>query len=110
MGVRGLLNGVSIDVLFPSQRAQQMTRQTFGTALTLCRAAGIDSEEAVTACVASRFCHSFIKSWCGFTRGADATGHSDFPPRKFIRMSLPRLRHFINSITRGRDVEKKVDL
>ncbi|MDI5419181.1 hypothetical protein MJI12_26585, partial [Salmonella enterica subsp. enterica serovar Kentucky] len=24
-----LLNGVSIDVLFPSQRAQQMTRQTF---------------------------------------------------------------------------------
>ncbi len=40
-----LLNGVSIDVLFPRQRAQQMTRQTFWHRIThYAVLAGIDSE------------------------------------------------------------------
>src|SRR5574344_2040458 len=41
-----LLNGVSIDVLFPSQRAQQMTRQTFWHRIKhYAVLAGIDSEK-----------------------------------------------------------------
>ena len=46
-----LLNGVSIDVLFPSQRAQQMTRQTFWHRIKhYATLAGIDSESCRRTC------------------------------------------------------------
>lgn len=46
-----LLNGVSIDVLFPSQRAQQMTRQTFWHRIKhYAVLAGIDSESCHRMC------------------------------------------------------------
>ena len=63
-----LLNGVASDVLFPSQRAQQMTRQTFWR---------------VTPCVR----HAFAQSWRRSARGADAVRtqrslhHADLHPR-----------------------------
>ena len=70
-----LLNGVSIDVLFPSQRAQQMTRQTFWHRI---------KHYAV-----------LIKSWCGFTRGADATG----PQRSLHHANLYACRYRASATT-----------
>ncbi|XPE54056.1 tyrosine-type recombinase/integrase [Shigella flexneri] len=101
-----LLDGVSIDVLFPSQRAQQMTRQTFWHRIKhYAVLAGIEQRKAVTACVASRFCHSLIKSWWGLRVVQMLLADSDLSTTQIIRMSLPSVcGNFINSITRGRDV------
>ncbi len=101
------LNGVSIDVLFPSQRAQQMTHRPSGTALNIMPCWRVSTAKAVTACVASRFCHSLIKSWCGLRVVQMLLGHSDLSTTQIYSMSLPSVcDNFINSITRGRDSEK----
>lgn len=65
-----LLNGVASDVLFPSQRAQQMTRQTFWHRIKhYAVLAGIDSESFPRTCYAMRsprICSIMapICAWC----------------------------------------------
>ena len=75
-----LLNGVSIDVLFPSQRAQQMTRQTFWHRIKhYAVLAGIDSEKLSPHVVAT--C-AIIQSWfwlrvVEYSYWATATHHAN---------------------------------
>lgn len=65
-----LLNGVASDVLFPSQRAQQMTRQTFWHRIKhYAVLAGIDSESSPRTCYAMRLLRIYLTmaptyAWC----------------------------------------------
>ncbi|UMX79320.1 tyrosine-type recombinase/integrase [Klebsiella pneumoniae] len=68
-----LLNSVASDVLFPSQRAQQMTRQTFWHRIKhYAVLAGIDSK-SFPACYAMRS-PAFAQSRGADLAGADAVG------------------------------------
>lgn len=70
-----LLNGQSSDVVFPSQRAQQMTRQTFWHRVKhYAILADIDTDALSPPRSSPCFCHSFSESRCGFTCGANVTG------------------------------------
>lgn len=100
-----LLNGVSIDVLFPSQRAQQMTRQTFWHRIKhYAVLAGIDSESCHrTSCGTHlpRICSTMaqICAWCRCYWGIAISRQ-----RKFILMSQrSACGNYINSITRERE-------
>jgi integrase/recombinase XerD len=97
-----LLNGVSIDVLFPSQRAQQMTRQTFWHRIKhYATLAGIDSEKLsphVLRHALPRICSTTaqIYAWC---RCCWDTAISQ--RRKFTPMSRrSACGNYINSTTR----------
>jgi integrase/recombinase XerD len=100
-----LLNGVSIDVLFPSQRAQQMTRQTFWHRIKhYAVLAGIDSEKLSPHVLRHAFAthllnHGADCAWCRCYWGIAISRQ-----RKFILMSQrSACGNYINSITRERE-------
>jgi thiol:disulfide interchange protein DsbC len=66
-----LLNGVSIDVLFPSQRAQQMTANILASHQALCATGGYRQRKTLAARFASCVCYPFTESRCRLTCGPD---------------------------------------
>ena len=66
-----LLNGQSSDVVFPSQRAQQMTRQTFWHRVNIMPFSQILMLMHFPPRSSPCFCHPFSESRCGFTCSAN---------------------------------------
>jgi integrase len=70
-----LLGGRPSDVLFPSQRGEQMTRQTFWHRIK--HQAKVADRQALSPHIAPRFRHAPAQPRRRPARGADAAGHSD---------------------------------
>ena len=100
-----LLNGVASDVLFPSQRAQQMTRQTFWHRIKhYAVLAGIDSEKLSPARVTPCVRHAFAQSWRRSARVQMLLGHSDLSTTQiYTHVATGASATTINSTTRGRE-------
>ncbi len=89
-----LLNGQSIDVLFPSQRAQQMTRQTFWHRIKhYAVTAGIDSEKLSPHVLRHAFATHLLNHGADLRVVQMLLGHSDLSTTQiYTHVATERLR------------------
>lgn len=89
-----LLNGASIDVLFPSQRAQQMTRQTFWHRIKHYAAlAGIDSEKLSPHVLRHAFATHLLNHGADLRVVQMLLGHQDLSTTQiYTHVATERLR------------------